>query len=120
MKNRLYFFTSSYPFGHGESFIENEIIYLTKAFDQITIIPLYCYNTNSIIRTIPNNCKSLHPIIRSKFQHYFIGLFGLRTINLFIKDFFNASVYKNFKRLKMFLINFCTANNLLQSKTLKK
>jgi hypothetical protein len=34
MAKVLFFFTSSYPFGTGKNFIENEIAYLSKAFDK--------------------------------------------------------------------------------------
>jgi colanic acid/amylovoran biosynthesis glycosyltransferase len=120
MKKNLYFFTAHFPFGKGESFIENEIPYLSKAFDKITIIPLICYNKHYVVRTTPNNCRILHPIIRTRWQHYFIGLFGIKTIYLYGKDFISKKVYKNRKWLKMFLIDFCTTNNLLQSRALKK
>lgn len=118
MKKNLYFFTASFPFGKGESFIENEIPFLANSFDKITIIPIYCYNGTGVIRTTPDNCKVLNPIIRTRFQHYFLGLFCFKAIYLFGKDFINYKVYKNRKWLKMFLIDFCTTNNLLQSKTL--
>jgi glycosyltransferase involved in cell wall biosynthesis len=38
MAKVLLFFTNSYPFGKGETFIENEMDYLAKAFDKIIII----------------------------------------------------------------------------------
>jgi glycosyltransferase involved in cell wall biosynthesis len=34
----LFFFTISFPFGEGETFIQNEFPYLAKAFDKIVII----------------------------------------------------------------------------------
>ena len=36
---RLLFFTQNYPFSQGETFIESEIEYLSKAFDEIVILP---------------------------------------------------------------------------------
>ena len=116
----LYFFTSSFPFGRGESFLENEILYLAKAFDNITIIPLYCYDIGGVIRNTPDNTQVLHPIIRSRLQHYFFGLFCLKTIHLYSKDFISKSVYKKIEWVKMFLIDFCTINNLMHSKTLRR
>lgn len=38
MAKVLFFFTSCYPFGTGETFIENEIEYLAEAFDKIVIV----------------------------------------------------------------------------------
>lgn len=36
----LLFFTSSYPYGKGETFIENEINFLAEHFDEVLIFPL--------------------------------------------------------------------------------
>ena len=36
---QLIFFTESFPYGKGESFIENEIEYLSREFDRIYILP---------------------------------------------------------------------------------
>lgn len=54
MTKRLILFTSGFPFGNGESFLETEIDYLSKSFDQVLI---YCpKSTSNIIRTVPENC----------------------------------------------------------------
>jgi len=39
-RKNLILFTSCFPFKHGETFLETEISYLSKAFDKITIIPI--------------------------------------------------------------------------------
>lgn len=120
MTKSLYFFTSSYPYGLGESFIENEIDYLSNAFNKITIIPLYSYNTNGSKRNTPKNSIVLPAIISSRWQHYFLGLFCLKTIRLYSRDFFNKKVYKKLRWVKMFLIDLCTTNNLFQSKAINR
>lgn len=53
-KRVLYFFTSSYPYGTGETFIENEIEILCKNFDKILIFPNHIKKQ---IRPIPNNAE---------------------------------------------------------------
>ena len=118
-KSRLYFFTNSFPYGKGESFIENEILYLSKSFEKIIIIPLSYNNINNNKRATPNNCIVLKPIIRNKLQHYLIGLFGLKIIPLYFKEFFKKRIYLNTRWLKNFLISYCTTNNLLQSKKIR-
>ena len=109
----------SFPYGKGESFIENEILYLSKSFEEVIIIPLYYNNLNKNKRTTPNNCIVLKPIIRNKLQHYLLGLFGLKIIPLYFKEFFKKRIYLNLRWLKSFLISYCTTNNLLQSKIIK-
>ena len=36
----LCFFTSSFPYGYGETFIESEINYLAQSFNKIYLFPL--------------------------------------------------------------------------------
>ena len=37
---RVYLFTVFYPFGEkGESFVKNELEYLSKSFDEVIIVP---------------------------------------------------------------------------------
>lgn len=117
MKN-LYFFTATFPFELRESFIETEIRYLSDAFDNVTIIPLA--GTGVMTRAVPDNCFVLSPIIRNKWQHYFLGLFGLKSLKLFWEYFIQKKVYNNKKRLKTFVIAYCSINNLLQSRSLNK
>lgn len=52
---KLILFTSAYPYGSGETFLETEIAYLSNAFDQILIVTNDIHSEES--RTIPNNCK---------------------------------------------------------------
>jgi colanic acid/amylovoran biosynthesis glycosyltransferase len=113
---KLYFFTATFPFETRESFIETEIRYLSDAFGKVAIIP--CAGKADIIREVPDNCEVLSPIIRNKWQHHFLGLFGLRTLKLFSKDFFRKKVFANWKRLKTFLVAYCTINALFQSRSL--
>lgn len=55
MAKVLFFFTSSYPFGKGETFIENEIEYLAKAFDKIIIVSNDIANDQT--REVPKNIE---------------------------------------------------------------
>jgi len=56
MAKILFFFTSSYPFGTGETFIENEIDYLAEAFDKIVIVSNDISSRQT--RTIPLSCAT--------------------------------------------------------------
>lgn len=53
MAKVLFFFTSSYPFGTAETFIENEIKYLSEAFDKIVIVSNEM--TQEQTRIVPDN-----------------------------------------------------------------
>ena len=56
----LYLFTSSFPYGNVESFLEDEILYLCEEFEKVEIIPL-TGNVN-IQREVPFNCHVNVPI----------------------------------------------------------
>ena len=51
---QLIFFTESFPYGKGESFIENEIEYLSREFDRIYILPKTSSTQEQ--RSLPANC----------------------------------------------------------------
>ncbi len=97
----LFFFTSIYPFDSGETFIENEMPFLSKSFDKIVII------SNNIngkqTRKTPQNCTIERlPYELSKAQKV-LSLFGVFD-KLFWKELkIIKSVYKqNLSKLKIF------------------
>lgn len=53
-KKQLILFTADFPFGTGETFLETEIVYLAKGFDEIKLISLNCKDPQT--RTLPSNC----------------------------------------------------------------
>lgn len=55
MKNKLVLFTSEYPFGNGETFLETEIEYLCKGFDEVIIVSSSISDQQT--RTVPKNCR---------------------------------------------------------------
>ena len=115
--SKLYLFTANYPYGRIETFLEDEIEYLSKEFDSVEIIPLS--SRTSYKRAVPNNCIVWDPIIKSRKQQYTKGLFCLRSFPLFISEFFRYSVFLNWKRMKTWMIGLSIANNLLKSKSIK-
>lgn len=53
---KLLFVTSQYPYGSGETFIENEIKYLSKAFDEVYIYAVKVNaSLNLTMRSVPRN-----------------------------------------------------------------
>jgi len=73
----LYLFTSSFPYGKGEQFLETEILYLSKKFTKIIITPT-SYGNKPEMRKVPENVEVNKPILVSKikrvfnFRHFFI------------------------------------------------
>ena len=50
---KLILFTSDFPFGSGETFLENEVPYLSRAFEQVVLVPTEQVNGDP--RAIPEN-----------------------------------------------------------------
>lgn len=79
----LLIFTNKYPYGSGETFIENELVLLTSKFKTIYIFPL---SSDIKIRELPiNNCKVVY-------------LFEVKKANLWSYFFrnllFNVSIFR--------------------------
>jgi colanic acid/amylovoran biosynthesis glycosyltransferase len=111
----LFLFTATFPYGVAESFIETEIIFLSKEFDRVVIIPTS--GKGLAKRTVPTNCEVLEPVVKSKWQRYLFGLYHSKTFIVFMKDFVRKKVYKNFKRLKIWLVAYYITNLFLKSKS---
>ena len=105
MKRRLYFFTAEYPYGNvSETFIENEIKYLSDAFDEVVIIP--STKENNIVRNIPNNVRVEKFLINTDFNNlkkYFFRNFN-KIFYVYMKE---ALIKGNFifyiKNIKFYL-----------------
>lgn len=92
----LFLITNNYPFGNGETFIENEINYLSSSFIKIYIISI---NFKSLtLRNVPDNCSVYRINLRS-IKNIFKYIFKNQDFN-YIKDFF-----KNFNIDVKFLKN---------------
>ena len=57
MKKTCILITCDYPYDTGETFIENEIPYLSKAFETIYIFPLNAHEGDKMTRVPPTNSK---------------------------------------------------------------
>lgn len=55
MSNKLILFTADFPYGSGETFLETEITYLAKGFDEVLIISSNTLDKQT--RNLPDNCS---------------------------------------------------------------
>jgi len=78
----LILFTAGFPFGNGESFLETELVYLSKAFDKVTI---FHAEDQGLQRSIPENCALQALPKAGRFQKSFFA--SLQLFNrLFWKE----------------------------------
>lgn len=115
---KLYLFTATFPYGKAESFLEDEILFLSKEFKKIVIIPLS--GSSSQRREVPYNCIVVAPVINSKSKQYSRGLFCFKSVKLYSNDFIEKKVFLSVKRLKEWFVSMVLTNNLLKSKTVNK
>lgn len=117
---KLIFVTSKFPYGNGETFIENEIEYLSKAFDKVFIYAIDAYDTDSK-RKVPENvfvfaanpkpiskqnyltCLIKPAVIKEAFSK---GSNGTMARKISACCYFYSSVLNSLKRMPEFL-KFC-------------
>lgn len=118
MANNCYLFTGHFPYGYTESFLENEIIFLSKKFSNVYIQPHR--GCNMIKRELPNNIIVYPPIINNNRSKQIIkGAFCYKTIRIFIKEFFEKEVYLSKNKLQNWLNIFILCNIYLNSKNVQ-
>ena len=113
----LYLFTSEYPYGHIESFLEVEIGYLCAKFAKVVIIPIS--GAGKSRRSVPENCEVLLPIRRGKWHGILMG-FSIRRFPVFVKEFFQQKVWTKLSRIRSFLMYVVNVNNYLHSPQFKE
>lgn len=103
MINHLVMFTSSYPFGNSENFIELELLYLSKQYNSITIYPFHYKNGSTLKRKVPDNVYVVKPVIpKHWFQRiikFLFGLFSIPPLRIFLKEFYNYKVFSSKRRI---------------------
>ena len=60
----LYLFTSEFPYGKMENFLEIELPYLCERFTKVVIVPIS--GAGKTMRQVPTNCEVMEPIRHGK------------------------------------------------------
>ena len=113
----LYLFTSSFPYGIGEGFLEDEIDILASAFDHIVIVPMFV-RSNTPPRSVPANVCVVNPIMSRRTKGNLSGIFCVQSFHPFVKDFIKNKVYKSKRRFKAWLSEYLHVNIILNSRTI--
>jgi glycosyltransferase involved in cell wall biosynthesis len=116
---KLYIFTVKYPFSnYAECFIEDEIKFLSKAFDHIEIIPLQSETAN--IKPLPDNCQPIQPVFGGKLSFLFNGLFNWRVLRKMFPLLFKNGTLTDSVHRTDWVKAYTTATNLLNNKDVKR
>ena len=105
--NKLVMFTSSFPFGFKETYLETEINFLSKYFETVEIYPHYFNNKSKIQREVPHNVKvhgAALPVEKlGRILQSLKGFFKGAKIGIFVKEFFSKKVYSSCPKFKSWL-----------------
>lgn len=111
---KLYLFTVKYPYTkYAECFLEDEIKYLSRKFDQVQIIPLE--EEGDEIKPLPKNCTSSSPLFVERKMFLLRGFFNWRVVVAMLPMLFKRKTLFDKVRLQDWLKAYLTANNLLNS-----
>jgi len=94
MKN-IVLFTVSYPYGKREQFLETEILYLSKHFSTITIIPTYI---QGLKRDLPENV-SVDDGFASNNSNFLFFLRSLYSVYFYKELIERPSIFFSYKKL---------------------
>lgn len=85
-QKELVIFTSSFPFGNGEAFLESELIFLSGAFKKIIIVSADVTSSNQ--RSVPSNVLIIRKQIEFNKRNKIQSIFNLSSIDI-IKELFD-------------------------------
>ena len=114
----IYIFTTCFPYSTSENFLEDEIIYLSRLFDKVVILPFT--NTETTIRPIPDNCVVKRiSINNNRIKYIILGLFHPLSFGILMKEFFRSKVFLSKKRLFAWGSSARYLNNCLYNRKLR-
>ena len=105
---KIFLFTSSFPYGKGENWINTEVLILSKRFD-ITIIPLYAEKGDVPQWQLDDQIKVLKPLFSTlplkgaASLRYLHRLFNYRELPAYISELNDKRVLMSRSRLYKFL-----------------
>lgn len=117
MGGNLFLFTGRFPYSTAENFLEDEIVYLCKEFENVYIVP---FRIEGRRRPCPENCIVLPPIINNNVDYILKGLFCRQSFSLLMKDFINNRALCNLKKIKVWLTGYVAVNCYLNSRTMRQ
>lgn len=88
MKSNIVLFTDSFPYGTKETFLNTEILYLSKYYKHVTIIPL---RTTKEKRDVPDNITIITDFAKSR-KSNIKRIFETLTLKLFYQSFIEDKI----------------------------
>lgn len=113
----LFLFTATYPYSNRETFLESEIVYLSKEFDTIYIAPWSTENAPA--RNAPDNVVVTTDEVTSRKIKVIRCFRHPKIIWLFLKDFINKRVFLDTVKFKEWAFELYVCANMFEHPGLK-
>lgn len=111
--SRLCLFTATYPFEKGETFLENEIGFLSEAFEHVSVFPLWGEGRQ---RPTPENVEVSPPLLpfvpKGNAKLVLKGLFNFAPLFPLLRCFFSEKAYAGKQKLWDFLTAFLLVRSI--------
>lgn len=122
MKKKILIISANFPYGKHETFLENEVIYLSGFFD-IHILPIYKKKQSDVARKVPDNVTYSQPILKTdQFTRFLFGIFNCASLFITPKEILRlqketTNFPKSLYKLYVDLINFRSilSNNVFRN-----
>jgi len=118
---KIILFSDSFPQGNFETFLENEIPFLSKEVDKVIIIPL---QRKSGLRIVPKNVECWDPILnfdlKDKRSLFKTGFFNLSPFLFYLKEFFSAKIFLSKQKIWNFFTSVLLARSLYSKRKVWK
>ena len=119
MGKRLAVFTNTFPYGKGETFLEDEINFTSQEFGRVDIFPLYIPqgSEGETVRNVPQNVTVHPPLLRGdhKDKNTLLkdGLLNFAPIGFAVKEFIGKKIYSNKKKIWLWGSYLCILRSIL-------
>lgn len=103
---KLVLFTNSYPYGQGETFLHDELPFLSAKFGHITIFPLYRPKNGCLHKAVPRNVSVKEPLLgfdhKDKKHLLLKGVFNGSPLFFCLKELFSRRVIVSCRNMWIF------------------
>jgi colanic acid/amylovoran biosynthesis glycosyltransferase len=122
LKKKIVVISASFPYGKQETFLENELKFLSKHF-KIHVISLYKFKEDDVVRPIDFDITLSKPVLQKNHVIRFVqGIFNNAPLLCFLSDLIGILRSKESKiqRLKRWYLELITFRSLLSHSDVKK
>lgn len=120
MNKTLFLFTASFPYSTIENFLQTEILYLSRYFDKVFVIP---QTGTGEPRMLPDNCCLCQPIFDdgiTSFYKKYKDFICIKSFPIVINEFFKGRVFFSRKKFVNWLKFSLQLNRLYNNPKIKR